>query len=259
MKESLKSWTKKIFNFRCLSGSTLKIIACVSMVVDHFFHMHRLRYVDYILDNWDFDAVERYLQIYRIGRGIGRLAFPIYCFLLVEGFFHTKNLKKYLLRLFVMAILSEHAFNLLATGNMVDLDFQNVFLTLFIALLTICGMNKVRMRTGIPGVLRAVFMTCIAAAGCAAAYFLKTDYDYNGVLSIVIIYLLHFNRPLTCIGGALSFAWERIAPLSFIPIFLYDGRRGLKAKYFFYFFYPAHIYLLYIIVYHILPVIYGIQ
>ena len=195
----------------------------------------------------------RYDTIYRAGRAFGRLAFPIYCFLLVEGFFHTKNLKKYLLRLLVLALLSEHAFNLLASGNSLDLTHQSVFLTLFISLLTICGMNKIRMRNDYPHVVKVILMGIILSAGCVAAWWLKTDYKYYGVLAISIMYLLHYNRILTCIGGALSFIFEPWAIPAFIPIWLYDGRRGLKAKYVFYFFYPAHIYLIYYVVFHLLP------
>ena len=243
---------EKILHTKCLPGSTLKIIACISMFIDHSFHILWRTYKGYIA-TLDYESIIRFQRIYRIGRGIGRLAFPIYCFLLVEGFFHTKNIKKYLLRLFIMAVLSEHAFNLLATGNVLEPEYQNVFLTLFISLVTISGMNKVRMREAFPRQVKSVLMMFIAAAGCVAAHLLKTDYSYNGVLSIVVIYLLHFNRPLTCLGGALSFTWEPWAIPAFVPIFLYDGRRGLKAKYIFYFFYPFHIYLIYFVVNYILP------
>ena len=227
-------------------------MACVSMFVDHSFHMLLRKYKAYIL-TMDYDSVMRIDSVYRAGRAFGRLAFPIYCFLLVEGFFHTHNLKKYLLRLLALAILSEHAFNLLATGQNLSTGYQNVFLTLFISLLTICGMNKVRMRKDYPVAGKTVLMGVIFAAGCLAAWWLKTDYDYYGVIAVVVMYMLHFNRLLTCIGGAMAFTFEPWAIFSFIPIFLYNGRRGLKAKYVFYFFYPIHIYVIYYVVTYLLP------
>lgn len=252
MTEKIKDIGKKILNTRCFSGSTIKIMACVSMFVDHSFHILLRKYKAYIL-TLDYDSVMRIDSVYRAGRAFGRLAFPIYCFLLVEGFFHTHNLKKYLLRLLALAILSEHAFNLLATGQNLSTGYQNVFLTLFISLLTICGMNKVRMRKDYPVAGKTVLMGAIFAAGCLAAWWLKTDYDYYGVIAVVVMYMLHFNRLLTCIGGAMVFTFEPWAIFSFIPIFLYNGRRGLKAKYVFYFFYPIHIYVIYYVVTYLLP------
>jgi hypothetical protein len=158
-----------------------------------------------------------------------------------------------MLRLLAMAVLSEHAFNLLASANRLDLEHQSVYLTLLISLITISGMNKVRMRNDYVHPVKVAVMGAIFAAGCFAAWYLKTDYSYYGVIAIVVMYLLHYNRVLTCIGGALSFTFEPWAMTAFIPIFLYNGKRGLKAKYIFYFFYPVHIYLIYFIVYHLMP------
>ena len=250
--DKLKEIFRKILSVRLFNGSTIKIFACISMFVDHCFHMLMHKYRGYIL-TLDYASVMRYNSIYKAGRAFGRLAFPIYCFLLVEGFFHTRNLKKYLLRLLVLAVLSEHAFNLLASGQNSDLTHQSVYLTLFISLITICGMNKVRMRNEYIPAVKSLLMTVILAAGCAAAWALKTDYKYYGVLAVAIMYLFHFNRVLTCIGGALTFTFEPWAMISFIPIMLYNGKRGLKAKYVFYFFYPVHIYLIYYVVYYLLP------
>ena len=252
MMNTIKDFFLKLVTRRYLSGSTIKIFACISMFVDHSFHILIRKYKEYIL-TLDYDSIMRINTIYKAGRAFGRLAFPIYCFLLVEGFFHTHNLKKYLLRLLALAVLSEHAFNLLASGNHFDLEYQSVFLTLFISLLTICGMNKVRMRNDYPHAVKVTLMGLILAAGCVAAWWLKTDYKYYGVLAVAIMYMLHFNRVLTCVGGAMAFFFEPWAIPAFIPILLYNGKRGLKAKYVFYFFYPVHIYLIYYTVTYLLP------
>jgi hypothetical protein len=252
MAEKLKEFFLKLATTRLLSGSTIKILACVSMFVDHCFHILMHKYREYIL-TLDYDSIMRIDKIYKAGRAFGRLAFPIYCFLLVEGFFHTRNLKKYMLRLAALAVLSEHAFNLLASSKHLDLTHQSVYLTLLISLITICGMNKVVMRNDYPYAVKAVLTGLILAAGCAAAWGLKTDYKYYGVLAVAIMYMLHFNRVLTCIGGAAAFYFEPWAIPAFIPILLYNGKRGLKAKYVFYFFYPVHIYFIYYVVYYLLP------
>lgn len=243
---------EKLLTTKYLSGSTLKIIACICMFIDHFFHLLRYFFGGYV-STLDYDSIKRFNTIYRIGRDIGRVAFPIFCFLLVEGFLHTRNLIRYFLRLLVMALASEHAFNLLYSGQHLDKEGQNVFFTLLIALLTIWGISKIRDIAALNSDLSTVLTLLIILAGCVAAYFLKTDYSYHGVLSVAVIYLLHENRILTCLGGALTFTWEPWAVPAFIPIFFYNGKRGLKAKYIFYLFYPLHIYFIFFImryVYH---------
>ncbi len=235
-----------------LSGSTLKILACISMFIDHATLILWHRYKDY-LSSLDYSSIMHWQKLYRLGRNIGRMAFPIFCFLLVEGFFHTSNKLKYLLRLIVMCLLSEHAFNLLAASRHLDPGHQNVFMTLAISLLTITAIEQIKIHfSGKPDIISA--LTLVAASlGCLAAYLLKTDYDYRGVLAIVIIYMLHSSKILTCLGTALAFTWEPWALTAVVPLFLYNGKRGLKRKYIFYAFYPLHIYLIYFVVYHLLP------
>lgn len=243
---------EKIFETKYLSGSTLKIIACISMFIDHFFHILMRTYRDHV-STLDYDAIRNFNTMYKIGRGIGRIAFPIYCFLLVEGFFHTKDIRKYLARLLFMALLSEHAFNLLYSGQNMEPEGQSIFLTLFIGLLTVWGINKIRETEDMPREAASSFTLAIIIAGCLAAHLLKTDYSYHGILSIAAIYLLRSSRELTCLGGAISFIWEPWAIPAFVPIYFYNGKRGIKAKYIFYLFYPLHIYLIYFILTYVLP------
>ncbi len=227
-------------------------MACVFMFIDHFSHIFMRKYGSFFT-SLDYDTMMRFNSVYKAGRAIGRLAFPIYCFLLVEGFYHTKNLKKYMLRLLVMAVLSEHAFNLLASGKHIDPEYQNIFLTLLTALCTITIIHKIRLRTALKPPVITLLTIIVSAAGCFLAYLMKTDYSYYGVLAIIILYLLNGQRLLACIGGASAFIWEPFAMPAFIPIYFYNGKRGLNAKYFFYVFYPLHIYLIYFIIMYLLP------
>lgn len=243
---------EKLKEIRLLSGSTLKIIACISMFIDHMTLILWHTYRDYI-GTLDYESIMHFQRLYRVGRSIGRAAFPIFCFLLVEGFFHTKNRLKYLLRLLIMAVLSEHAFNLLASGSNLDPEDQNVFFTLAISLLVIIGIDFARKHFEDRPDLLSVITLAIAGAGCLLAYLLKTDYDYRGVLAVTVIYLLIKSRLLTCLGTALAFLWEPWALTSVLPILLYNGKRGLKIKYFFYIFYPLHIYLIYYTAAYLLP------
>ena len=103
-----------------LSGSTLKIIEMVTMLIDHIGAAVLARMI--IAGNADlYDA-------YRTLRMIGRIAFPIFCFLLIEGFQHTKNAKKYAERLFLFAAISEIPFDLAFSAKVLEFQYQNVFL-----------------------------------------------------------------------------------------------------------------------------------
>lgn len=208
------------------SGGTLKIIAIVSMLIDHTAAV----------------LVEPGTTQYNIMRSyIGRLAFPIFCFLLVEGFIHTKDIRKYALRLGIFALVSEIPFNLAFMGDAYDTYHQNVFFTLFIGLLVLIGIKAFDKYK--------VVCIGIIIVGCLLAKYLKTDYNYMGVLMILCFYYFRDNiatlfvgiLPLNMILG------QSIAVLTLIPIRLYNGKRGLSLKYVFYIFYPLHLYILYLI------------
>lgn len=240
-----------------LGAGTIKIIAVISMLIDHTAAGILGRYLDQA------DAVHNLLSgdqvlreawmarygtlyyAYRIMRGIGRLAFPIYCYFLVEGLKYTRNVWKYVLRLLLFAILSEIPFDLLFNGSVFELGYQNVYFTLMIGLMTIVGMREVRRRIS-KRWLYALLGYGILAAGCLLAAFLRTDYSYKGVLCIVVIYLFSYSRISQLIAGAAVFCWELpMAPLAFPLLALYKKKRGFGLKYFFYAVYPVHLLLLY--------------
>ena len=81
--------------------------------------------------------------------------------------------------------------------------------------------------------------------GYVSSYLLHSDYGYKGILLIFILYIFHKNRLLSTVTGALSLLWEAPAIFAFIPINLYNGKRGLSMNYFLYFFYTFHILCLY--------------
>lgn len=185
---------------------------------------------------------------YYICRLVGRIAFPIFCFLLTEGFFHTKNRSKYFLRLFLFALVSEIPFDLAFSHVWLERDYQNVFFTLSIGLLTIWGLNGAeKFLSDNPGIC-LLCRLAVMASGMLAAWRLKTDYGETGVLIIILLYMLHANRVLSmtasCIVLCLSNALE-ISAFAAIPLTsVYNGKRGISLKYFFYLFYPAHLLLL---------------
>lgn len=138
-----------------ITGSTLKIIACVIMLIDHIgaviLESFLNRKMTGLMDEAQMlQFLNKYGAIYYtdlVMRLVGRVAFPIFCFLLVEGFCHTRNVKKYALNLGIFALISEIPFNLaFATSLGQELQYgvfypgyQNVFFTLFLSLLTLCG------------------------------------------------------------------------------------------------------------------------
>lgn len=227
-----------------LSGAVLKNIALITMLIDHTGLVFVLYGLNYHGRSILINGTNYLPQIYYTMRSIGRIAFPIYLFLLVQGFIHTRNRKKYALRLFLFACISEIPFNLAVSGKLLSWDYQNVFWTLLAGFLMMWGLEKLE-QSEINRPLKYICMLALAAAVMAAVTFCHTDYDWNGILSLLILYIFRFNRLDTVILGALSFSWEPWAILAFIPIGLYNGSRGRQApKYFFYAFYPVHLLLL---------------
>ena len=230
-----------------VSGSTLKIIAMVTMLIDHIGAAVLMRHLlvtrSHIVS---IDAYNQLVMFYLVLRGIGRISFPIYCFLLVEGFQKTGNLKKYILRLAIFAVVAEVPFDLCFTARAFSLSHQSVMLTLLVGVITMWMASLVERQVA-SRLLRVPCMAAAIALGAAAAELLNTDYGYMGILCIMTLYVLRRVKWMQITGGCLVFLWEIWAPLAFIPIGFYNGKRGLALKYIFYLFYPLHLLILYLI------------
>lgn len=233
------------------TGNMLKITAVVLMIIDHIgaaliengiLHAYDPQRVAEILDT---DWGMRWYQLDTVLRTLGRPAFPIFCFLLAEGFVHTRNVKKYVSRMALFALISEVPFDLAIFRTPFEPNAQNVYFTLFIGLLVLVAIRKYENNT--------VIRSAAFLAGCGAAILLKTDYDAIGILLITAFYLMRSEvkmQTLFCGGvAALESSGNYCAgALALIPIRLYNGKRGkLKLKYFFYWFYPVHLLLLYLL------------
>lgn len=243
-----------------ISGSTLKIVAVVCMLLDHtaavvlgYILMYNgIFYVgdvslQYIRELIQSDAIGWVYLAYQVMRRItGRMAFPIYCFLLIEGFEKTGNRIKYAGRLLLFALISEIPFNLAFSREMFFPTYQNVFFTLFIGLLMIWAMEGIERRCGslLPKLAGWALVFLAAAVISEKIY---CDYGAHGVIAIALLYLFRQNRTEQIIAGCIAFLWEITAPLAFVFVALYNGKRGIKLKYFFYVFYPAHLLILYLL------------
>ena len=189
-------------------------------------------------------------------RCVGRLAFPLFAFMAVEGYLHTRSLKKYLLRLLMLAVISEIPFDLLVSGSVFDPMHQNVIWTI------ILGLCCIRAFENISADLKKMLSAVVIIASLAAAIIARVDYSSAGVLTLLAFYAFRGNTVrcrlmqllslafinLVLLGGIeFAFPYQALAVLSLPIIWLYDGSQGphngfIKAAN--YLFYPAHILIL---------------
>lgn len=233
---------KSIFpdRFRILSGSMLKLIAMISMLIDHtaFILAPVLPFMKESL----FTIGGTSITLYWIMRKIGRIAFPIFCFLITEGYTHTRNKIKYGLNLLIFAVISEIPFNVMY-GELFTLKYQNVFFTLFLGLLLIYLLENISNQF-----TKAILMAIVVGISMK----INCDYGLKGVLLILLIYLLRSNPvPQIILSYPLLSANGFVSLAAYLPINLYNGERGfIKSgilKYSFYVFYPLHILILVLI------------
>lgn len=267
---------------RGLTGNALKLIAIITMFIDHAAAL--LIENGYFAVNENpgegtpgFILASRLLTLDIVCRAIGRIAFPIFLFLLVEGFLHTSNLLKYGVRLLLFAVISEVPFDLANNGSVLEFGYQNVFFTLFLTLVAMAGYEAVENRfwknNKVPAVLLYIV---IFLAATTAASLLRADYASAGVGMGSVIWFLRKKRsaqPLAlmafiivyCIlqaasvsasgtGPVVSFARFYFDNISFIEVLCvaaylfitrYNGERGsFLPKYVFYAFYPVHMLIL---------------
>lgn len=241
-----------------ISAFTLKIIAIITMAIDHIgavivedLATQRQTQLLWTIDSWL--------------RGIGRLAFPLFCFFIVEGFHYTHDRRRYALRLGIFAVISEVPFDLAFSGRPFYTGYNNVMWTLLLGLLSVWTLDtlfkKVRERYS-GGAAAGLDVLSIAVVTLAAdlieEFILKSDYGIGGVVAIMIMYLLGTHR---LAGFALAILWlgfmcghtEWYAIVDLVPLCFYHGRQGHKMKYFFYIFYPAHLLIIRLIAHFIVP------
>lgn len=228
---------------KLFSSTVLKWIAVLSMLIDHFGAAFFIIYTSYYDGSEQFPWADEFY--YYVLRGIGRTAFPIFCFVLVEGFFHTRNKRKHVILLFLFALLSEIPFDLALRNQLWDIKGQNVFWTLLIGFLAIWAIETVRKSGKWDIVFRLSFSMVIGMCSMLLAELLRTDYSAFGVLLILVLYVFHENRIRACLFGLLCMVWEIWCFPGFLCIYFYNGKRGRGSKYFFYVFYPLHLIFLY--------------
>lgn len=211
-----------------LSQEGLKGIACCAMLLDHIGSL----LVDSI-----------WLRI------IGRLAFPIYCFLLVEGIHHSRDLKKYQNRLILAVILAELPFDLAFSGGL-DFDSCSVMVTLLLGFWMVLAVRNVQ----------SGWKWAVVVPFFVIAEVLRTDYAGTGLLMILLFELTRGGSRWLQATGMVLLNWmgspvygvplQLYAVPALIPIYLYHGRKVTRSKWVqwvFYLFYPVHLLVLWLI------------
>lgn len=210
-----------------IDRSVLKWIAVLTMVIDH---VGAILFPD---------------QIWM--RVIGRVAFPIYAYCLAEGFRYTSDCRRYLGRLALFAILSEIPFDLAFYGVPFSFAHQNVFFTLTLGLILLWVLERCREQ----------LLLCAGAFAvlCFLAQALHMDYGAGGLLMVFAFYLAQQGASpwigwgifvfINLFGYAGGVQWAAI--LALLPIGLYSGKAGKKKQRFFYWIYPLHLLLLWVI------------
>lgn len=186
-------------------------------------------------------------------RCIGRLSFPIYCFLLTQGFVHTRDVRAYSHRLLLLALLSEIPFDLLIFGRIANGVEQNVLFSLFFGLMALQGAYALQNRP--------LFAMLSAALLCMGAMLCRVSYGWLGIALCLCFYYAQENKwrmafslstilliySLSLLLSGVATSWVLVsfcALLSLVPLLCYNGKRGPRSPlltFAFYASYPLHI------------------
>ena len=219
---------------KCLSNFDLKLIAIITMTIDHI-------------------GVVFGTPFYNFLRAVGRISFPIFAFLLTEGYVHTKSFSKYFLRLLVLALISEIIYDYVFFGSFIYIGANNIFFTLALGLLTLFLLDKSRClikkyfkdKVDLFIILPITYLLIVVIMGLIGE-FLNFSYGMLGILVISFFYLFKDSFPLVVISVSLSTlilgeGMQYFSLFSLILIYFYNQKLGKKSKLFFYLYYPLHI------------------
>lgn len=255
------------------TASDLKLLAMGSMAVDHA-GLVLSRLPAYQTADGAIALIAE--GIYTAMRLCGRMAFPLFAFLLVEGFLYTKDRRAYAARLGILTAVSEIPYNLLCSGTLFYPQEQNTVLLFFIGLLTMMGCeatgawdgkggsrgengnfgeNRRDGKRRIPGKnagqirLAAVFRTgAVILAGLLAAHFLRVDYGAGGLLFILVLWRFRGDPPRRAVIGCAVLLFLYLfdvwgAASCAVSFFLnrYTGEKGRSLGRLPYLFYPLHL------------------
>ena len=226
----------KLDKLRIFSGAQLKYIAFLSMLADH---VNKALIYPFLSGEGILQRISDAFDI------LGRIAFPLFAFFLVEGFFKTGNRKKYLASLLIFGIISEIPFDMALSGVFFEPNSNNIMFTLALMLITIWTIDilKEKMQnmskyTWYPVSFLIVGIMCIISMVTGL------DYEYHAIMIGYLFYIFYNKRVFAIFLGYLAIFKEVWSLLGFSLILTYNGKRGKQNKLFNYCFYPGHLLIL---------------
>ena len=234
---------------KCLSGNGLKVIAIGAMTIDHigyaivwplYLAACTVGGVHMMGASRPPEAMRLY-ALYTFCRCIGRLAIPIFAYMLVEGFRHTRNVRGYALRLGLFALISEIPYDLMFTGQVFYAYEQNIFWSLLLGLLVLIAQEKWVYAGASGRWWKAALIWAAVMAASGVALLVSALALYREKRSWAVVGILAAVARISIMG----LGWIQWLCLAAFPIMaLYNGERGRGNKYFFYTYYPAHLLVL---------------
>lgn len=247
----LGTWTRE----KGLSGNALKALACFFMFFDHLAQGVALRSLGFsYLGISEMASMPIPARLAGISVLFGRIAFPIFCFFLVQGILLTRDANKQIMRLLIFGLISEIPFDLGLFGEIFYWDHQNVMFTLATGAAVVSLIEKIRKRE-VSEYKKWIGIGLVVLAGGFLAEGLRFDYGFNGVFAIALLYAASSDRIKSLFMGLIAFLFE--APfygtvyLALPLLYTYNGRRGRGNRYGFYLFYPGHLLFLYLLSFYV--------
>lgn len=227
---------EKLKKIQILNGAQLKYIAFSSMLIDHINKA-------LIWPNLQGDGILS--TISSVFDVIGRIAFPLFSFFIVEGFFRTHDKKKYFLNLLIFAFISEIPYDMFSSKVILEFRLNNVLFSLALSLITIWILDVFRNRYEKNlGKAWIFFSIPLLTIMYFVSNFVSGDYDFHAIMTAFVFYIL-YDRPLAgAICAYLTIVSEVWSILGFGLTVLYNGERGIQNKIFNYLFYPVHLLIL---------------
>ena len=205
------------------NNATLKWVAIITMLIDHIGVM---------------------LGRYDVLRMIGRVSFPIFAFLLVEGFLHTKNCKKYIIRILICAVVTEPIYDLFFNGSLFSYG-ANILFNFTLSLTVLYCLRRTEHDKIWKKIISYLYIVVIMYVG----WKLDIDYTWRCVLIVSLTYILRYNKVLWIIAFFIVLITDvsfigLFAVLGLVPIILYNGEKGKFPSFLGYIFYPLHLLVL---------------
>ncbi len=241
-----------------IDSSHLKIIAVIAMAIDHIAYA-------FVSDG---------TILGQVMHTIGRITMPIMCFTLSEGYYKTKNIKKYIIRLFIFAIISYIPYEFFSTGRLpITFDNSNniyikfptsVIYTLFIGMISLIVWNSKKLDKFLKIIILLILLSVSTLGdwGIICVLWILVFGIFHGNFKKQVIGYLTVAFPLLLMPGLMLLNiidgawWEKICILGLlIPIPLlsnYNGKLGeYNLKWLFYIFYPLHLFVIGYIKYYV--------